>query len=381
MYNELNERMNKMSVNEEIITKSNDGCNAKSLIEDRIILNVGGIKYETFISTLTAYPDTLLGIMFSERNKDMVHSTNGNEYFFDRDGYLFRYVLQYYRTGKVHWPEFLSSNQMENNSFVDKGLKQPASPIEVAGIISLNNKEGGVVDNLTGLGVGNYVSLPFTREELEQELLFFLIPTRSDEELTESILQEESLNVTTPLLTFANKAVVDNVNGFLYSLKEVMYSLASLFEKKIMITFYHDRRAPVFKLIPPNPNIIMNELAPFNEKMKTILTPYAGVGYTLLMNFENEIEAWMIEEIKELRWFMEKPSGLPNRFVLYLSFNDKFLKQQILKNSLLSKVVNGGNASQNLNTNVNENTTTSSATNAMEESSGGDAIANSSTTS
>lgn len=44
MYNELNERMNKMSVNEEIITKSNDGCNAKSLIEDRIILNVGGIK-------------------------------------------------------------------------------------------------------------------------------------------------------------------------------------------------------------------------------------------------------------------------------------------------------------------------------------------------
>jgi hypothetical protein len=47
MYNELFERMNKMSVNEEIITKTNDGCNTedkKSLIEDRIILNVGGIK-------------------------------------------------------------------------------------------------------------------------------------------------------------------------------------------------------------------------------------------------------------------------------------------------------------------------------------------------
>lgn len=314
--------------------------------------------------------------MFSERNKEMIHPTNGNEYFFDRDGYLFRYVLQYYRTGKVHWPEFLLSNQMENNSFVDKGLKQPASPVEVVG---LNNKEGGIVDNLTGLGGGNYVSLPFTRAELEQELLFFLIPTRSDEELTESILFEE-LNLTVPTLTFANKAVVDNVNGFLYSLKEVMYSLASLFEKKIMITFYHDRRAPIFKLIPPNPNIIMNELAPFNEKMKNILTPYAGVGYTLLMNFEIEIEAWMIEEIKELKWFMEKPSGLPNRFVLYLSFNDKFLKQQILRNSLLSSVVKGGNTSQNLNANVNENST-SSVTNATGENSGGDATVNSSTSS
>ncbi|GBB88903.1 hypothetical protein RclHR1_15500002 [Rhizophagus clarus] len=377
MYNELNERMNKMSVNEEIITKSNDGCSTedkKNLIEDRIILNVGGIKYETFRSTLTAYPDTLLGTMFSERNKEMMHPTNGNEYFFDRDGYLFRYVLQYYRTGKVHWSEFLSSNQIENNLFVDKGLKQPASA-EIMGLIS-NNKEGGIVDNLTGLGGGNYVSLPFTRTELEQELLFFLIPTKSEEELTESILCEESLNLTTPSLTFANKAVVDNVNGFLYSLKEVMYSLASLFEKKIMITFYHDRRAPIFKLIPPNPNIIMNELAPFNEKMKTILTPYAGVGYTLLMNFESEIEAWMIEEIKELKWFMEKPSGLPNRFVLYLSFNDKFLKQQILRNSLLSSVTKGGNTSQNLNANVNENSTSSTA-NATGESTGGDATVNS----
>jgi hypothetical protein len=308
--------------------------------------------------------------MFSERNKEMVHPTNGNEYFFDRDGHLFRYVLQYYRTGKVHWPEFLSSNQIENNSFVDKGLKQPTSPVEIS-----NNKEGGLVDNLSGLGGGNYALLPFTGSELEQELLFFLIPTKSEEEINESILHEESLNHITPSLTFANKAVVDNVNGFLYSLKEVMYSLASLFEKKIMITFYHDRRAPIFKLIPPNPNIIMNELAPFNEKMKTILTPYAGVGYTLLMNFESEIEAWMIEEIKELKWFMEKPSGLPNRFVLYLSFNDKFLKQQILKNSLLSKVVKGGNVSQNPSANVSENSTTS-VTSAIGESSGGDATAN-----
>ncbi|CAG8452521.1 4912_t:CDS:2 [Funneliformis mosseae] len=224
------------------------------MIEDRIILNVGGIKYETFRSTLTAYPDTLLGIMFSERNKEMLHPTNVNEYFFDRDG--------------------------------------------------------GRMDNFAGFGGTSCPTLPFTRAELEQELLFFLIPTKSDDDLIESLLHEETSSInSTQSLTFANKAVVDNVNGFLYALKEVMYCVASLFEKKIMITFYHDRQQPIFKLIPPNPNIIVNELAPFNEKIKSILIPYAGVGYTLLMNFENEIEAWMKEEIKELKWTMEKPGA------------------------------------------------------------------------
>src|SRR4051794_30789494 len=156
------------------------------------------------MSTLTAYPDTLLGIMFSERNKEMMHPTNGNEYFFDRDGYLFRYILQYYRTGKVHWPEFLTQNQSENNSPVDKERRKSISLTESMGVSSSNNKEGVAVDNLVGLGG----ALPFKRAELEQELLFFLIPTKSDDELIESLLNDELSSTTTPPLTFANKAVV-----------------------------------------------------------------------------------------------------------------------------------------------------------------------------
>ncbi|CAG8474607.1 3965_t:CDS:2 [Paraglomus brasilianum] len=72
--------------------------------DERIVLNVGGIKYETTLSTLLAYPDTFLGRMFQKRNDELAHPTNNNEYFIDRDGHVFRYVLQYYRTGKIIYP-------------------------------------------------------------------------------------------------------------------------------------------------------------------------------------------------------------------------------------------------------------------------------------
>ncbi|CAG8558167.1 7804_t:CDS:2 [Ambispora gerdemannii] len=68
--------------------------------EEKIILNVGGVKYETYKSTFTAYPDTLLGTMFQEHNSSMLHPANGNEYFFDRNGKAFHYIMEFYRTGK-----------------------------------------------------------------------------------------------------------------------------------------------------------------------------------------------------------------------------------------------------------------------------------------
>ncbi|RHZ88201.1 hypothetical protein Glove_25g51 [Diversispora epigaea] len=83
--------------------KSNS--NRPNVSNDRIVLNVGGIKYETYRSTLTAYPDTLLGTMFQERNKSLLVPTNENEYFFDRDGLIFRYIIQFYRTGEIFWAE------------------------------------------------------------------------------------------------------------------------------------------------------------------------------------------------------------------------------------------------------------------------------------
>ncbi|CAG8715607.1 36512_t:CDS:2 [Gigaspora margarita] len=72
--------------------------------DENIILNVGGKKYETFRSTLTAQPKTLLGTMFQDRNKSMRHPINENEYFFDRNSEAFNYVMEFYQTGKITWP-------------------------------------------------------------------------------------------------------------------------------------------------------------------------------------------------------------------------------------------------------------------------------------
>uniref|UniRef100_U9TMP2 BTB domain-containing protein n=1 Tax=Rhizophagus irregularis (strain DAOM 181602 / DAOM 197198 / MUCL 43194) TaxID=747089 RepID=U9TMP2_RHIID len=68
--------------------------------DERIILNVGGIKYETNRSTLTKYPETYLGTIFGENFK---RQKKDNEYFFDRNGYAFRYILEYHRTGQILW--------------------------------------------------------------------------------------------------------------------------------------------------------------------------------------------------------------------------------------------------------------------------------------
>ena len=68
-----------------------------------INLNVGGQIYTTSLATLTKYSESMLGAMFSGRfaaQKD----PNGN-YFIDRDGALFRYILGFLRNGELQVPE------------------------------------------------------------------------------------------------------------------------------------------------------------------------------------------------------------------------------------------------------------------------------------
>ncbi|XP_037394295.1 potassium voltage-gated channel subfamily D member 2 isoform X2 [Pygocentrus nattereri] len=68
--------------------------------DELIILNVSGSRFQTWRNTLERYPDTLLG----STERDFFYHEETNEYFFDRDPDIFRHILNFYRTGKLHYP-------------------------------------------------------------------------------------------------------------------------------------------------------------------------------------------------------------------------------------------------------------------------------------
>lgn len=68
---------------------------------DRVTLNVGGVRHETYKATLKKIPATRLSRLTEALvNYDPVL----NEYFYDRHPGVFAQVLNYYRTGKLHYP-------------------------------------------------------------------------------------------------------------------------------------------------------------------------------------------------------------------------------------------------------------------------------------
>jgi alpha-tubulin suppressor-like RCC1 family protein len=81
--------------------------------EERVVLNVGGVKFETYRSTLVQQTGNLLSAMFSERNKQMLKADKHGEYFFDRDPSCFNVILNYFRTGKLLVPSNISEELMK----------------------------------------------------------------------------------------------------------------------------------------------------------------------------------------------------------------------------------------------------------------------------
>ncbi|RUP48587.1 BTB/POZ protein [Jimgerdemannia flammicorona] len=68
-------------------------------MSDRVVLNVGGRRFVTFLSTLRQFPDTVLGTMFAEDNMPMAKTVDPQEYFFDRNGDVFAVIIEFYRNG------------------------------------------------------------------------------------------------------------------------------------------------------------------------------------------------------------------------------------------------------------------------------------------
>ncbi|KAI1294958.1 Potassium voltage-gated channel protein Shal [Halotydeus destructor] len=69
--------------------------------DEKFIINVSGRRFETWRNTVEKYPDTLLG----SNEREFFYDEESREYFFDRDPDIFRHILNYYRTGKLHYPK------------------------------------------------------------------------------------------------------------------------------------------------------------------------------------------------------------------------------------------------------------------------------------
>ena len=73
----------------------------RSKMENRILINVGGTRYETYKSVLKKIPATRLSrLTESLSNYDPITQ----EYFFDRHPGVFLQILNYYYTGRLHYP-------------------------------------------------------------------------------------------------------------------------------------------------------------------------------------------------------------------------------------------------------------------------------------
>lgn len=67
---------------------------------EKLTLNVSGRHYDAWLQTIERFPDTLLG----SEEREYFRDADTGEYFFDRDPDLFRYILNFYRTGRIHLP-------------------------------------------------------------------------------------------------------------------------------------------------------------------------------------------------------------------------------------------------------------------------------------
>lgn len=77
----------------------------------RVVVNVGGDKYEVLWKTLGKLPRTRLGRLLRCRSHEQLMSLcddydlNHMEFYFDRQSKTFSTILNYYRTGKLHLQE------------------------------------------------------------------------------------------------------------------------------------------------------------------------------------------------------------------------------------------------------------------------------------
>ena len=98
--------------------------NVLHIFEPKIKLDVGGHIFATTIATLTRFPDSMLGTVFSGH---ALTTEEAGTFFFDRDGTLFRYILNYLR----------SPDSWDNSDFHGRQLTELMNEAEYYGLKDL----------------------------------------------------------------------------------------------------------------------------------------------------------------------------------------------------------------------------------------------------
>ena len=84
-----------------LLSDSANSNNGHDEAHKKIVLNIGGTRHETLKSTLRKIPATRLSKLCEN---PLSYDAQKNEYFFDRHPDVFSQILNYYRTGKLHYP-------------------------------------------------------------------------------------------------------------------------------------------------------------------------------------------------------------------------------------------------------------------------------------
>ncbi|XP_075887238.1 BTB/POZ domain-containing protein KCTD12.1 [Nelusetta ayraudi] len=108
------------------------GCgDSGSPFSEIVELNVGGQVYVTRHKTLVAVPDSLLWTMFSKKSPRELPRDSKGRFFLDRDGFLFRYILDYLRDLNLVLPDYFpekSRLQREADFFQLRDMAKRLSP-------------------------------------------------------------------------------------------------------------------------------------------------------------------------------------------------------------------------------------------------------------
>ncbi|CAF3778645.1 unnamed protein product [Rotaria magnacalcarata] len=101
-------------------TNSKNGRKPDNQNDSRIVINISGLRFETFKSTLERHPNTLIGnVQRRAYFYDKIH----DEYFFDRHRLCFESILYFYQSGRLRRPDNVALDTfLEEITFFDLGV-------------------------------------------------------------------------------------------------------------------------------------------------------------------------------------------------------------------------------------------------------------------